>query len=239
MISRCSGMRQCQCPNCNATLQFGEDRDFGFCEFCGTKIMLDDYRETHRIVDEARIRQAEVDKVIRLRELELEEVRLKAEMQSMARTSKLKSVLTTIWLVISLCLIAITIGIMFFGGDWGPLYGFDFLGLVSGPIIVGGGVIIFKVIPDKEAEKHMRSIGAIKFPKSLEPFSEKNYNEVYTALTNAGFNNISCINMGDVMFGLFTKVNSVDSISVDGKEITSGGKYYLPNVPITIHYHGR
>lgn len=65
-------MRTLKCTNCNANLTIQDDnRDFAFCEFCGTKIMLDDYRSTHRIVDEAKIKQAEVEREIKLKELEL------------------------------------------------------------------------------------------------------------------------------------------------------------------------
>ncbi len=55
-------MRTCNCPNCNANLTIDdENRDFAFCQYCGVKIMLDDYRSTHRVVDEAKIKQAEVE----------------------------------------------------------------------------------------------------------------------------------------------------------------------------------
>ena len=65
-------MRTLKCPNCSASLTIQDDnRDFAFCEFCGTKIMLDDYRSTHRVVDEAKIKQAEVEREIKLKELEL------------------------------------------------------------------------------------------------------------------------------------------------------------------------
>ena len=67
-------MRRCICPNCGAELQIDvKNRDFAFCQYCGSKIMLDDYRSTHRIVDEARIKEADIDKLIRLKELELKE----------------------------------------------------------------------------------------------------------------------------------------------------------------------
>lgn len=70
-------MRACYCPKCGASLKFEEDnRDYGFCQYCGTKIMLDDYRSTHRVVDEARIREAEINEKIRLKELEMEEKKL-------------------------------------------------------------------------------------------------------------------------------------------------------------------
>ena len=40
--------RTVKCPGCGADLTVKDDnRDFMFCEFCGTKVRLDDYQETH------------------------------------------------------------------------------------------------------------------------------------------------------------------------------------------------
>ena len=65
-------MRSFFCTNCGANLTIQEDnRDFAFCQYCGTKIMLDDYRSTHRVVDEAKIVQAEADKIVKLKKIEL------------------------------------------------------------------------------------------------------------------------------------------------------------------------
>ena len=65
-------MKKCTCPNCGANLSIKtNDRDFAFCQYCGTKIMLDDYRATHRIIDEAQIKKAENEHAIRLKELEI------------------------------------------------------------------------------------------------------------------------------------------------------------------------
>lgn len=67
-------MRNCQCPNCGANLTFDDkNKDFGFCQYCGTKIMLDDYRSTHRVIDEARIKEVESAQIIRLKEMEIKE----------------------------------------------------------------------------------------------------------------------------------------------------------------------
>ena len=67
-------MRKCTCPNCNANLTIDDNnRDFAFCQYCGAKIMLDDYQVTERIIDEARIKESETERIIRLKELELEE----------------------------------------------------------------------------------------------------------------------------------------------------------------------
>lgn len=67
-------MKYFTCPGCGANGSFEHDnRDFCFCEYCGTKIMLDDFRSTYRFVDEAKIREAELKNEMYLKELEMEE----------------------------------------------------------------------------------------------------------------------------------------------------------------------
>ena len=64
-----------KCPECNAALAIEEGRKHCFCQYCGTKILIDDGSSTHtyRKIDEARIKEAEVRERIRLKELSLEE----------------------------------------------------------------------------------------------------------------------------------------------------------------------
>ena len=66
--------RTVKCPSCGADLTVKEDnRDFMFCEYCGTKVRLDDYQETHRFVDEARIQESKDAKELELKKMEFEE----------------------------------------------------------------------------------------------------------------------------------------------------------------------
>lgn len=70
--------RTVKCPSCGGELTVkDENRDFMFCEYCGTKVRLDDYRETHRFVDEARIQESKDAKELELKKMEQE--RLRAE----------------------------------------------------------------------------------------------------------------------------------------------------------------
>ena len=57
-----------RCKNCGAELEVDPERKEVYCSYCGTKLLIDDeaIRVTNRIVDEARIKEAEV----RLKELE-------------------------------------------------------------------------------------------------------------------------------------------------------------------------
>ena len=66
--------RTVKCPGCGADRTVKDvTRDFMFCEYCGTKVRLDDYQETHRFVDEARIQESKDAKELELKKMEFEE----------------------------------------------------------------------------------------------------------------------------------------------------------------------
>ncbi len=60
------------CPHCGARLSVDMDRSKAFCQYCGAQLFIDDENTTininQRIIDEARLKEAEV----RLKELEYE-----------------------------------------------------------------------------------------------------------------------------------------------------------------------
>lgn len=65
-----------KCPECGASLSIEEGRTQCFCQYCGTKIMLDDersYTKTIHTIDDAKIRQAEINREIQLKKMEMEE----------------------------------------------------------------------------------------------------------------------------------------------------------------------
>ena len=65
-----------KCPECGASLSIEEGRTQCFCQYCGTKIMLDDersYTKTIHTIDDTKIRQAEINREIQLKKMEIEE----------------------------------------------------------------------------------------------------------------------------------------------------------------------
>ena len=63
-----------KCPECGALLDFEEDRKQAFCSYCGTKILLHNENEhIYRHIDEAGVKQAETDRMVKMRQLEIEE----------------------------------------------------------------------------------------------------------------------------------------------------------------------
>lgn len=92
-----------KCPECGATLPVEEGRTQVFCSYCGAKVIITNENEhIYRHIDEAGIKQAETNRMVRMRELDLEE-------QRAAQGNSLKKVLTIIWLALSLIVLVICI----------------------------------------------------------------------------------------------------------------------------------
>ena len=222
-----------KCPDCGQTLSIEENRTQAFCSYCGAKILISNENEyVFRQVDEAGIKKAETDRIIRLREMEIAE-----------KNSSLRKALTIIWIVLSLILIVIAVVLMLSpGNDSMPGWagGFLFLFYACAPIIGGGGYLVFKWLPEKENEKIIEKQGGIRFPNGLTPFTDKKYYAIEDSLRSTGFTNISCVNLHDLnILTALINADKVDKVSINGTPITSGGKIYMPDVPIVITYHGK
>lgn len=69
-----------KCPECGSSLDVPKDRDYVFCQFCGTKILLNNSNEQIvRHVDEAAIKQAENARIAEQNRIELEKMKLKSD----------------------------------------------------------------------------------------------------------------------------------------------------------------
>lgn len=222
-----------KCPDCGQTLSIEENRTQAFCTYCGAKVLISNENEyVFRQIDEADVKKAETERIIRMRELEIAE-----------KNSSIRKVLTIIWLIVTLVLLVIAIILMLSPGNddmpgWAG--GFLFLFYACAPIIGGGGYLVFKWLPEKENEKIIEKQGGIRFPSELAPFSDKKYFPVEDTLRSAGFTNVTCVNLHDLnMFTALVSSDKIDKITINGKAITSGGKIYMPDVPIVITYHGR
>ena len=90
------------CTNCGAELQIDAERKQAFCTYCGTKLLVDDesIHITNRIVDEARLKEAE----IRLKELEYQhekELREETIRQEQKKSERISMIVFLIALVVS------------------------------------------------------------------------------------------------------------------------------------------
>ena len=233
-------MRSCECPNCGAALQISGNKDYVFCEYCGSKIMLDDLRSPQQIAEEARLKEAEAakykaetDRIIRLKKLRNEE-RLNRNRRHKKQTHFMnRGVTILVWLILSAILAFIGISGFISCTDEGLL-----TGAISAFLIWGSFVLVFKKLPEMHADRETARNGGIKFPRSLNPIENQNYQEAAQALEAAGFTRVECINLHDLIWPFSTKISRVASIKVNGKEVVKVGHYYPPDAIIGISYHG-
>ena len=221
-----------KCPECGADLSIEEGRQQAFCTYCGAKVLIQNENEfIYRSIDEAKIRQAETNRIVRMRELELEEKRV-------SQGKGLRNLLFFTWLVFSIAILSA--GIFMMASEDNSGKGMMIIFYLGVPVVFGGAYLIFKYIPDKEADKILMNNGGIRIPQEIMPCSDKHYEFVLCSLQSAGFTNIVCINMHDMAgIGLLRKPGKVESVTVNGEKITSGGRVFMPDAAIRITYHGK
>lgn len=155
-----------KCPDCGQTLSIEENRTQAFCTYCGAKVLISNENEyVFRQVDEAGIQKAETERLIKLKELELQE-------QREIHGRNLRKVLTVIWLIISLILLGIIIS-KIAGSSEGFTSGFLMLFYIGGPIIGGGAYLIFKWLSEKENEKIIEKQGESDFRMDSHRFRKR------------------------------------------------------------------
>ena len=217
-----------KCPACGAALPIEEGRTQMFCSYCGTKILINNENEyIYRHIDEAGIKQAETDRMIRMRELEMEEKEKCYEKKK-------------------LLVIVGTIGIMFVIGIIGILFDKDALGicLMLGLLFAEFSYFHYDDKRDKDNEKKEKAFelsnlraGRIRPAQSAEDFEDKDVNYVEQTLRSCGFINISTIPMNDLTTGLFTKPGKVEEISISGNTEFESSDWFSPSDRVVISYH--
>ena len=173
----------------------------------GVTLIHNENEHIFRNIDEAGLKQAETDRLVKLKELELEEKRL-------GQQSNLRKILTVIWLVLSLLILGVVI-VRWTADASGFGTAFLMLFYLGGPVIGGGAYLIFHVLPEKEEERRLSKSGGIRFPSGLTPFSDKQYTVIEEALLSAGFKNVRSVNLHDL--NVFTAlVNNGTSVFCAG-----------------------
>lgn len=222
-------MRSCTCPNCNANLSYDEtsNREFMFCEFCGAKVLLDDFRTSHHIVDEAKIKQAETERIIKLKQLEIEQ---REREYARIEKEKKQAMIRKVGLIVGI-IFAVAIIICLLSGNS------TFAIILAFVAIIGVAIVAMVVAGNPEDKK--RKDGLIKFPDLDIEEKKPNYLTIQETLRGCGFKNVKCVSMADVKLGLLVKTGSVETVMINGKKKNKGGGWYDPEAQIVIQYHGK
>jgi|LAHS01.1.fsa_nt_gb DNA-directed RNA polymerase subunit RPC12/RpoP len=214
-----------KCPECGAKLDIEEGRKQIFCSYCGAKLLIDNENEyIYRTIDEAGIKQAEAgmkqteaEHDIRLKQLEIiEKKRASAEL-----TKKIKIIISIVMGIVGIILM---------------LAGAGMAGLVG--LLVLEGVMFIWILSDNNKESDDIDFGdKAKVPSSISSYENMNYTAIEEILKSAGFTNIKSIALNDLTTGLLKKPGMVDSIVINGNEVTSGGSKFPCDSSIVISYH--
>lgn len=210
-----------KCPECGAPLDVEEGRQQIFCSYCGSKIMIQNDNEyIYRHIDEAQIKQAEVDRTVQLKKMEfLERKRVAAE-----KSKKTKVLLSVILAVIAVFFI----GIGFAGEN---------LGLTM-PGLICCYILMFMWMDNKDKDDDDIDLGdKIKVPSGISGYESKSYSAIEAMFISAGFTNVRCVPLNDLTMGFLKKPGMVELITINGHDTTSGGGKYHPNATVIITYH--
>ena len=91
--------------------------------------------------------------------------------------------------------------------------------------------------PNKEDENLQLKENEVKTPNSASYYYGKNYKDVINELQNAGFNNIKTEVLYDVVLGLFTTAEDVETVSINGKTDFKKNAIFEKDAQIVVTYH--
>ncbi len=220
-----------KCPACGADLDIEEGRKQAFCTYCGAKILLENENErVFRTIDEAGIKHAETERMVMLKKMELLEKQREDIKKSKAARTKICIIMGITGLVMT-CL-----GYMLGSLTGNPDSGFYMISMV-GFFPLAGSAYIWIYSKNAEEDVQVDLGDKAKVPSSISGYETKNYAAVEAILRGAGFSNIRCIPLGDLTMGLLKKPDMVESITINGKEVTSGGKKFPKDAQVIISYH--
>lgn len=208
------------CPQCNATFSVEEGREMLFCSYCGHKILLnDENKHTIHYIDDAAIKRAETERMIQLKELEMEE-----------KNRANKKVAIIIWAIITTILMALGI-IGYSTGELGLIMCF----LLAMAVGIWGAVFLF----DTKKKTPPRVVGndEVLITDKLSYYREKHYETIRGLYKNAGFVNISTIPLHDLKLLEFKKNGLVKEITINGEDDFDEGDVFKKTDPVVIMYH--
>lgn len=209
-----------KCPECGASLQMEEGREKMFCSYCGSQVVMTNENEyIYRHIDEAGIKQAETERIVKLKELEME-----------SQANGIKKILIVVWLVSTAVLLLL--GVIGMSTDSEGLTMCLLLGMCVG---MWGGIGLFGLA--KKKKRTVVNADEVIISESMADYSDKNFNSVLMLYKSAGFKNVNAVPMNDL--NIFTMKNNgkVDSVSINGEDDFDEGDVFSKSSHITVMYH--
>lgn len=212
-----------KCPQCGASVNIEDGNEEAYCSYCGSKVFINNENEyVHHNIDEAAVKQAETDRIVRLKQMEIAE----KERESNARMRAYK-------IRIAMILGLVGVILMIIGFSIAPLEDLALVGLLLISLDSLWGVPSLMHDNDEYDDNENK----VRVPNIITNYEKKSYQTLENIFRSAGFTNIQCVPLNDLTTGLIKKPGMVESITINGIEVTSGGKKYSPEVAVVISYH--
>lgn len=209
-----------KCPACGADINVESGREFSFCSYCGSKIIMNNENEhIYRNIDEARIKEAENNKLLRLREMELEE-------QENLRGRK------AYLAAYGVALLFIVVGALICIANASGAFG----------IMIGIYIALFTFIKSDDKKKRKRRyVGSdeVAITESMEDFYEKNYQAVVLLFKGAGFTNVTAVPLNDLNMFTMKSNGKVETVTINGSDEFGEGDIFPKDANILITYHSK
>lgn len=213
-----------KCPACGADISADSSREFCFCEYCGSKVLLSNTNEhINRNIDEARLRETETERLIRLKELELEEAEI-------LRNRKM----TMISYCVSGAVALIGLIFLMIGGEIG------LAGLLL--MAVGGYIAFFTYIKKDKQSKIKRkyvSPNEVRISESMYYFDGENINSIINMYRAAGFINVVAVPLNDLSIISLKKSGQVANVTINGRDDFEEGDIFLKNSNVVVMFHSK
>lgn len=195
-----------KCPECGAALNIEEGREQIFCSYCGTKIMVhNDNEHIYRHIDEAGIKQAETERIVKMKQMELaEKKRLASE-----KMTKTKIKISLILAVVGILMMSL--GYLAGSATGDSDSGFYMISMI-GFFPLMGAAYIWLFSKDKEDEDDFED--KAKVPSSISDYQSKNYSAIEAMLSSAGFTNIKCVPLNDLSTGWIKKLIQLNQLQL-------------------------
>lgn len=210
-----------KCPSCGAALQVEEGRQFTFCQYCGTKIMIsDEEKVTIRYIDDAGLTRAQTEQMVQMKEIELQEKRQKNQRA---------------WWIVG----AVVCGLMLVAGAVlmaTKSYSAGYT-LMSMAVFLGlfGGMTLL-AIQRKDKRTSLTQSG-IRISSALANYRGQRVQTIAQLLKDAGFTNVTLVPVRDLGLLSGWRNGMVDKLIIAGDDSICEGDIFSADAAVTLSYH--
>ena len=210
-----------RCPDCGAALDVEEGRTQLFCSYCGAKVIIQNDNEfIYRTVDDAGVKQAETQRMVMLKQLEMEE-----------KAKQDKKEYIRIWLGATVILFLVgIIGIM-----REEYYGYLCILLDMSVGMMG----VFFIDGNKKKTPVIVNDNQLVISNAMTQCRNKDYRAAVALFRAAGFTNISEVPLKDLTFLSRKDNGKVADIAINGSTEFEENDVVLKTARITITYHSK